>query len=172
MYTLISKPITPIISLEEVKSYLKVEHDLEDKLISALIDAAENAANKYMLRYIRATKFEYFEQSSASTIELRRARFSSVDKVSVLVGSEWIETDNYSISSDSDIYGVVKLGTAHSAVKIQFTVGYKEVPSALKTAILIIIANMFENRGDDYNYSDLPAMARQILNGFRVIRAK
>lgn len=60
MYTLISKPITPIVELDAVKNYLKVENDLEDSLILSLIDAAEDAANKYMLRYIRKTTFEYF----------------------------------------------------------------------------------------------------------------
>lgn len=172
MYTLISKPITPIVELDAVKNYLKVENDLEDDLILSLIDAAEDAANKYMLRYIRETKFEYFEQSSASTIELRRARFSSVDSVSLLVGTSWIETTDFEISSDSDIYGVVKIGTSHSAVKIKFTVGYKDVPAALKTAILMIIANMYENRGDDAEFSVIPQMAKQILNGYRIIRAR
>lgn len=172
MYTLISKPTTSIVSLADAKVYLKVENDLEDNLILALIDAAEDAANKYMLRYIRETQFEYFEQSSASTIELRRARFSSIDSVSVLVGASWEQTENFEISSNSDIYGVVKLGTSHSAVKIRFTVGYKEVPPALRTAILIILANMYENRGDDADYSVIPQMAKQILNGYRVIRAK
>lgn len=171
MYTLISKPITPIVELSEVKSYLKVEHDLEDNIILALIDAAEDAANKYMLRYIRETKFEYFEQSSTSIIELRRARFSSVESVSLLIGNDWVETDDFEISSNSDIYGVVNIGTSHSACKIRFTVGYKEVPPALKTAILIIIANMYENRGDDADYSIIPQMAKQILNGYRIIRA-
>lgn len=171
MYTLISKPLTPILELSEVKNYLKVEHDLDDNLILALIDAAEDAANKYMLRYIRETKFEYFEQSSASTIELRRARFSSVDSVSILMGATWVETDDFEISSNSDIYGVVNIGTSHSACKIRFTVGYKEVPPALKTAILMIISNMYENRGDDADYSVIPQMAKQILNGYRIIRA-
>lgn len=172
MYTLISTPITPIIKLNEVKTYLKVENNLEDDLILSLIDAAEDAANKYMLRYIRETKFEYFEQSSASIITLRRARFSSVDSVSILVGTSWIETTDFEISSDSDIYGVVKLGTPHSACRIEFTVGYEEVPPALKTAILMIIANMYENRGDDAEFSVIPQMAKQILNGYRIIRAR
>lgn len=172
MYTLISPPITPIVELDAVKNYLKVENDLEDDLILSLIDAAEDAANKYMLRYIRKTTFEYFEQSSASTIELRRARFSSVDSVSILVGADWIETTDFEISSDSDIYGVVKLGTPHSACRIKFTVGYDDVPPALKTAILMIIANMYENRGDDAEFSIIPQMAKQILNGYRIIRAR
>lgn len=172
MYTLISQPSEPIIPLEEVKTYLKIENDLEDTLVLSLLDAAEDAANKYMLRYIRETKFEYFEQSSASTIMLRRARFSSVDKVSILVGADWVETEDFEISSDSDIYGVVNIGTPHSACRIQFTVGFKEVPPALKTAILIIVANMYENRGDDAEYSVIPQMAKQILNGYRVIRAR
>ena len=172
MYTLISKPTTPIVELDAVKNYLKVENDLEDDLILSLIDAAEDAANKYMLRYIRKTTFEYFEQSSASTIELRRARFSSVDSVSILVGASWIETTDFEISSDSDIYGVVKLGTPHSACRIKFTVGYDGVPPALKTAILMIIANMYENRGDDAEFSVIPQMAKQILNGYRIIRAR
>ena len=172
MYTLISKPITPIVELDVVKNYLKVENDLEDGLILSLIDAAEDAANKYMLRYIRKTTFEYFEQSSASTIELRRARFSSVGSVSILVGASWIETTDFEISSDSDIYGVVKLGTSHSACRIKFTVGYDDVPPALKTAILMIIANMYENRGDDADFSVIPQMAKQILNGYRIIRAR
>lgn len=173
MYTLVSKPTSPIIALEEVKNYLKVEHDLENDLILALIDAAEDAANKYMLRYIRRTTFEYFEESSSSIVELRRARFASVDSVSVLSGNEWIKTDDFQITSDSDIYAVVKIGTFHSALKIIFSVGDSgEVPPALKTAILIIIANMYENRGDDINYSVIPQMAKQILNGYRVIRAR
>lgn len=173
MYTLISKPSTLIIDLEEVKNYLKVEHNLEDDLISVLINAAEDAANKYMLRYIRKTTFEYFEESSTSIVELRRARFSSVDSVSILSGDEWEETTDYQLSSDSDIYGVVKIGASHSALKIRFSVGDDdEVPPALKTAILIIVANMYENRGDDAELSVIPQMAKQILNGYRVIRAR
>lgn len=171
MYKIISQPSEPIIPLEEAKAYLKIENDLEDTLVSALLNAAEDAANKYMLRYIRKTKFEYFEQSSASNITLRRARFSAVDKVSILVGANWVETTDFEISSDSDIYGVVNLGTPHSACRIEFEVGYDEVPPALKTAILMIVANMYENRGDDADYSVIPQMAKQILNGYRVIRA-
>lgn len=88
------------------------------------------------------------------------------------MGTSWIETTDFEISSDSDIYGVVKLGTPHSACRIKFTVGYKEVPPALKTAILMIIANMYENRGDDAEFSVIPQMAKQILNGYRIIRAR
>lgn len=173
MYTLVSKPTSPIIKLEEVKNYLKIEHNLEDGLILSLIDAAEDAANKYMLQYIRRTTFQYFEESSASIIELRRARFASIDSVSIFSGNEWQKTDDFEIMSSSDIYGVVRIGTSHSAVKITFSVGDNhEVPPALKTAILIIIANMYENRGDDADFSVIPQMAKQILNGYRVIRAR
>lgn len=172
MYTLISKPTSLIVDLEDVKNYLKIEHDLEDDLISTLVNAAEDAANKYMLRYIRRTVFEYYEESSASIIELRRARFASVDSVSILSGDEWEEIDDYQLSSNSDIYGVVRIGTPHSALKIRFSVGDNNVPPALKTAILIIVANMYENRGDDAELSVIPQMAKQILNGYRVIRAK
>ena len=171
MYRIVKEPEGLIISLKEVKDYLKVENDLEDRIISMLIKAAEDAADKYMLRYIRKTVFEYFEESSSSIIELRRARFNSVDKVELLSNGEWFETSDYSISSNSDIYSVIKIGPAHSACRITFTVGYDELPPSLKTAILIIIANMYENRGDDSEYSTIPKIAEQILNGYRVIRA-
>lgn len=171
MYKIIQEPNGLIVPLQEVKNYLKVENNLEDTLISMITKAAEDAANKYMLRYIRKTVFEYFEESSSSIIELRRARFNSIQKVEILSSDGWVETDNYSISSNSDIYGVVKIGPAHSACKITFTVGYDTLPPSLKTAILIIIANMYENRGDDSEYSTIPEIGKQLLNGYRVIRA-
>ena len=162
MWTLmrVTPPANPVLSLEEAKLHLRVEHDAEDSLISRIVDAATERCESFQLRsFVTQTwqltlpRFPYGRR-----ILLPRPPLQSVTSV-VYTDSDDAEQTvavadyRADVSAGSIILGVgdwPSTATDPDAVRITYVAGYgnegTDVPEAARAAILLLVGHLYENR--------------------------
>jgi uncharacterized phiE125 gp8 family phage protein len=190
MRKLITGPTTEPVSSTEAKLYLKVDHTDDDDLITILIQAAREVAEKYTGRSFIDTVWEcYFDDfpetdddylplypapvntltsvtyynssgvltTMSSTTEYLTDMVNEPARVFLRDGQSWPETDD-------------RLG----GVIVKYTSGYgstsASVPDAIRTAVLLIIGHLYENRQDvaKGDYREMPMGSRYLLDKYRV----
>lgn len=148
---------TNVVSLADAKAHLRVEDSTDDTLITSLISTAGEIVEEYTGTYLSSCSFIYYAD-----------RFSSVMKIHVGPGVrinevEYIKDDGTTNTWASSNYHVDLLSypmrvqfedlptgvddRVH-AVRIKGDAGYTTVPSALKSAMLLIIGHLYEHRKD------------------------
>lgn len=162
-----SKVSADIISLSDMKLFLRVDDTTDDTLISALISAAIRIAEKIMNIDLLTTTYINYRSSIIADLTLRKAKFQS------LVSVEYLKADVYKTVDASDyqlqsygIYGkfyriqiIESYDDDPEAIKITFKTGYGDtadfIPADIIEAIKAHVAYMYENRGDcDISYSN------------------
>ena len=152
---------TSILTLAQVKTHLRVDHDNEDTLITRLRDAAVVWSEEYTRRqFINATHTLVLDSFPA----VIHAPVSSLVSVTTI---SYEAPDNTTTTMDSDDYDLDisrepgRIVTAYSeswpatrseinAVTVTYVAGYgasaDDTPDAIKAAVLMLIAHLYENR--------------------------
>lgn len=192
-----SEPVT----LAEAKSHLRVvgaEDDdwIEDQLIPAARQWCEEFTGR---QFVQATYDLYLDSfpsdahlvgSGRSTyrgseIRLPRPPLSSVTSITYLDGdgaSQTLSSALYRVDtrgivgSIAPVVGQVWPDTydTTNAVTVRFVAGYSSVPPAIKQAVLIVVATLFEHREAVIvgpNAALVPFAAKALLYPFRVLTA-
>ena len=171
--------VTPgvgVLTLEEVKTWLKVDEDGEDSLISDLIDVWTAWGQEYCWRTFSSTVWKLELEEWAAEIEIRKNPVSAVSSI------QYYDTDNVQqiLSTDdykvyTDVPAIIKIEEMPSlydrvdAVTINFTTGGSDV---FKTPLKTMIATSYDNR-DDVNLntdhiSPYLSMAKHLFFPFRL----
>jgi uncharacterized phiE125 gp8 family phage protein len=180
---LTSPPATEPISLAEAKAHLRVPHADDDAYISTLIIAARRAAEARTGHALITQGWSLWldRWPDAPVVSLGLAPVSAI--ADIIVYGE----DGTPATYDPAHYyldGVSKPGRAVlrpdrlppipgrrvNGIEIRFTAGFgaaSAVPQDLKQALLLIIANWFEHRGEG---GSLPRSAAEILCRHRMVR--
>lgn len=151
------EPVTP----EEAKLFCKIDGSVDDSIVEGLIQAAREGSEKRTGRaYITQTVKAVIETSS-TFIVLPRPPFSAVSTVKYLDGTEtWqamTSSTDYYVATRGQV-GTLTLLTApfinnegKVVLEVVYSAGYgataASVPQALKQAILLRVAAMYDNRG-------------------------
>ena len=131
---IISEPV----SLADAKKHLRLNPGTdEDDYVNMLISAARQFAENYIGRSIAVQQILCTEVD-AKAVWLPRPPVTEVQ--SVLIDGEPVEYDYDSIN------GLVVLEEKAERVDITYKAGYATCPAGLKLAILLLIANWYENR--------------------------
>lgn len=157
------------VTLDEARDFLKIPSIVtaDDTLIeSILIKAATSRVEKYCNRvFVQRTftgKFSNFQASNYEVypfIELRRSPLISVSSVQTYVdGSlEDVDSDSYYLKESPSFARILFSETVDCdddiayPMEVEFVAGYGDedaTPECIKTAILMYINFMYENRGD------------------------
>lgn len=181
-YQVTTGPASEPVTLTEAKTWLKVEVDADDALITSLIQAAremvENFTNRKLLPQTVTEKFDSFPSDN---IVLSAAPLSAVTSVAytdengdsqTLSASKYIVQDFALPAQISVAYSESWPTTRNEAdaVTVTYTVGYADadsVPAALKNAIKLSLAYWYQNRMD--TVKRLPTQAEYILWPYRII---
>jgi len=172
---LITSGVTSGVTLAEAKGWLKVESDDEDTLIQALIDTAFMQVSQYTGRTFQAgaweTEFDYFPSKlkldvmpiDITSIVVSYSDENDVDQV--LDASEYFVRDpGPDDFATIDFNGTMpNLYNKENAVVVAYDAGYDSLPAPVKTAILMQVATMFENRQTEI----IGASTTEITNGAR-----
>ena len=151
-----------VITLEEAKTYLRVDSEDENALISAMIDAAERHVELTTGRVLLTATFELVYDEVLGSIEIPKSPLQEVTKIEV-ISEAGVKTEVASSIYDVDTSGTlgrVQLragcvwpshrGFASFLVTVK--AGYGDtaaaVPSALKQAALAALAVIFASRGE------------------------
>ncbi len=178
-YTLITGTVNKPVTLEEVKSFLKIDDDDSDTELSRLIDTATNIAEQItgrdLLIKTYKTYLDDFPFSSNIGIEIQKSKLQSVTSIKYLVDNvlTTFDSSNYYFT-DKQEYSTIWLFDGKTypsdvdinrkqAVEIIFTAGFSSkpcnIPQNIKQAILAHINLLNENRGD---CADEQAISKQI----------
>lgn len=190
--TVIEPPAEPVVSLPELKAFLRVDGDEEDGLITSLAEAAEGMVRSATGRTLATTTYQLtlggFPRYGARLI-LQRPPILSVESVTYRdkdgTERELHETANYYIANATDVQGeppaLVPVsshwpGTAEhpEAVTITYKAGYgtgADVPHRLRLAIMALTAHWYETREPVVvggNVSEVPHHVGRLMSSMRL----
>ncbi len=164
---LVTPPPSEPVSLMEAKAHLRVDHDDEDALITRLIVAARETAERITGRAFISQSWRLWRDewplSSPRAILLPKPPLMSLTSVAAYDRSGAATT----LSSDATIVDsaavpgrLVLRDTAvlpvdlreANAISITYQAGYgasaADVPAAIKAAVLSLVAHFYESRGE------------------------
>ena len=159
--TLITPPALEPITLDEAKLHLRVETDLDDQLIEALIESArvtvETITNRALINQTWLHTFDRFPWEGE--LELQ-AGVSTINSV------KYKDTDNVEQTLDAAVYELTKCAVPAlrlawqqewpstldhpESVSVEVVAGYgataADVPASIRQAMLLLIGHWYENR--------------------------
>jgi len=148
-----AKPLQEIISLEEVKEYLKIDFSEQDKFISNTIVAAREYAEKFLSTHL--VKKEFFQMhlgQNLQTITLVHKPILEIKSLSIINREREVITldqKEYYFDQFNEI-SISKLAALYNLIEVKYTVGYENpdlIPMPLKTGMLMHVASIYD-RGD------------------------
>jgi len=180
-----SEPIT----LAEAKAHLRISGTDENDLINGLIQAAREMAETYTKRQLITStytaKYRDFPDAEGS-IHVPRTPLQSVTSITYIdnQGAEQtLSTDVYEVlDDDTEAWIVLKplqswpevQAEKKQAVTVTFVAGYgnsgSSVPAAARSAILMLIGHLFENRESVAagSFNKLPLATEILLDSISV----
>ena len=138
MVRLIVPPTSEPITLDEAKTYLKIDVFDDDVLITSLITVARQMLENYLGISFLTQQWRYTIDNPKEYVYLPRPPIQSVQFVSVKG-----VTLTTTFEEDS---GRVKFDPIPESATIDYTTGYTTLPEALKNAVLRLTAYLYENR--------------------------
>lgn len=167
--------MTDLVSDADLRTHLRIASDgSEDGLMVAYRLAAHKMAEHYANYPIGSQVLELaLDGFPDDAIRLRgkvtaltSVKYMDADEVEQTVSSTNYTLDDYGIPCwvvpAVDYTWPTTLDAANS-VKVRFTAG--DAPDAVKSALLIIIGNLYEHRGDEAQ--DIPQAAKALLDTVR-----
>lgn len=183
-YKVVTAPTTEPVSLSEVKNHLKIDHNDEDNYLSALISAARQWCEEFLWRYLLNTEAELFINEFTKTIyvgrgcnEITEIAYLDDDSVyQVIPNSNYyldlhsqpavIEFNNYSLPVTTK-----KLNLLRIKIKAGFGDDASDIPAPIKSAILLIVGHLYENRQDEITGTIVSALqfnSKYLLLPYRI----
>lgn len=162
---IVTPPTGRVVSLQEVKDFLRIDGEESDSEIARLITVAtERAQNLTRRQLLTATRKIFFECWPAEgTIYLPWAPLQSVTAVTYLDTAELTQTfssTKYRVDIDAEPGRLMRLTSAawpdiftrYGAVMVEYVCGYgatsASVPEPLRHAVLMMVGHYFDNRGE------------------------
>lgn len=184
----VEAPSEPLVSLEDAKAHLRVEHDEEDVLLEQYCAAAEQWVEEFTSRaFVTQTwELQLPHWPSAREIRLPRPPLQAVTWV------KWTDDEGIERTMSPDYYevdtisepGLIELVPGARwpdstiqirSVNVRYVAGYGDadaVPPAVKQAARFLVGHFYENRESvvvgNYNPSHVPDTVRALLWPWRV----
>lgn len=155
------KPLIEPVTLQEAKDHLNIDHALDDAMISVIIQAARERIEQETGRALITQTLEQYRDNLIDEICLNGSPVQAVSNIAYLDSdnaAQTLATSLYDVDSKSIIGRVTRsynatypsVYSAPNAVTITYTAGYgstaADVPAPLRSAILLLIGLLYENR--------------------------
>ena len=174
-----------VLTLSEVKLHLKIDSSADDTLITNLISAATESCQEYTNRYFTTTVVEQYSDTFAGVKQLYKSPVISITHIKYYDSNNSLQTwdaANYIVDNVSQPARIgleveksyPEIADRMNAVVVKYSVGYgaaTDVPQAIKSAILLTIGNLYENRQSvitGRTATELPLSSQYLLNQFKV----
>jgi len=159
-YVVTTAPAAEPITLAEAKAHLRVDDVASDALITSLIVAARNHAEKYLRRALVTqtidVRYDYFKKAMyiprPNLQSVTYLKYIDTDGAEQTLDASLYTVDIYSVPARVvPIYGEVWPNARYqiNAITMRIICGYgaaAAVPDAIKQAMYLHIGHMFENR--------------------------
>ncbi len=166
---------TPVVTLDDMRDYLRVDGTDEDSHIKALISAATLLAENWTGRaFIDQTWIEIHTPIKADPIDLQRLPARAIESAKYINPNDGSETvidsgDMNLITEAGRLYIYASQTISASILHIEYTAGYgpaaSDVPPDIIEAVKQAAAYLYENRGA----GDLPPIARTLLGPYYLV---
>lgn len=158
---LITPPEAEPVSLADAKAHMRIDTGDDDVMISALITAARQEAEKITRRALITQTWELVLDSFPCEFHLPYPTLQSVESIKHLDTDgveQTLSAAHYLVDADTEparvvpAYGQVWPSTINqiAAVRIRYIAGYgdadTDIPTAIKQWIMIKVATLYENR--------------------------
>ena len=157
---IVTPPANEPVSLNEAKSHLRVEHDADDDLITALIVAArewvENYLNRAIITQTRKLTIDRFpiyplRLSGRPIQEITSIKYTDSEGTEGTVDSgEYYLTDSGEVALDYNGQWPSVILRGPESIHITYDCGYgaslSSVPQCVRQAVLLLIGTWYENR--------------------------
>lgn len=131
------------VTLEEAKTYMKIDYDEDDTLITALIVAARQKLEKYLGICMIPKRVIAILQNDCGGIEIPYGPiYGTIDPTLITDAQD----QEVSVTIRGGIYPF--LVTTIDYVQLIYDAGFYELPEVLKIAIKAQVMFMYENRGE------------------------
>lgn len=180
------KPLT----VDEAKAHLRIDHDDEDAMVGALIDAAVSHVDGYTGILGRALLTQTWRQDFGQFGDRMRLRVGDVISITSVT---YYDQDNAQQTLASTVYTTLtdEIGAfltrkpdqdwpsvydRPDAVRVTWSAGYGaaavNVPMAIRQALLLLIGHWYENREavSATSMSEMPMAVMSLLRPYRRIR--
>lgn len=169
------------LTVSEVKNFLKVDYSTDDALIGILITAARESAEKYcQLAIMPQTITEKYPRFYSYGLHLSISPLIEVTEITYTdLGGEaqTLSTDLYGADTFMRPPLVYRIPyndfpqtfAIPDAIAVEYEAGYADaanVPAPIKMAMLLTIADWYDNRTDGVR--TMPTAAEILLNKYRV----
>ena len=158
MLKIIEKPEIAVVTLEEVKVHLRIEHSEEDAYLVHLIDTATQYIEQYTNRSLLNQKLQYTKQACLRTDGLYELRLPRPDIVEIChVFEIRADVGRFTVKRyhliDTDISPKLITYAQSNMFEVTYISGYgiypKHIPAPIRHAILQVVADLYENRGNE-----------------------
>jgi len=186
---LATAPAEEPITTAEAKAHLRITHSDDDTYVATLIKVARYVAETITNRAIITQTWDWYLDGfpGVDTIQVPKPALQSVTYIKYTDEDDTVNTlssDDYVVDIYST-YGRIKLSdtatwpsdtlTELNGVNIRFVAGYglaADVPEPIKQAVLLLIANWYENR-EPVTFGkgipkNVPMSAKYLLYPYRV----
>jgi len=161
--SLITPPATEPITLAEAKAHLRIDSSDEDVWINSAIISARMMVELYLRRYlITQTWMLSYDNETPIEIDLTEG-IQSISSVKIIARDAMetiIDSADYYLGAGKKKLYFDNVLSGHR-IEITYDVGYGSavnVPDDIKQGILMHIADLYENRGDNIS------MSKSVLN--------
>ena len=167
-----------IISLDLAKAHLKVDFDTDDELIMEYIKAAIDEAERYTQTDLKEQDYEVQFDEWVNYYQFKVGPVQAISAITYTpeVGAEQtipeadyavLPADKYAHVLEFIDFDELPTIKEKTKIKISLTCGYAsgKVPAAIKSALLLLIANFYENREDKVH--NLPSRVQSLLRPYR-----
>ena len=187
--SIVNPPAIEPVSLDEAKNYSKIEFIIDDDLLRGLITSARIEAERYTNRTFITTTLKAFYTQIGRRVRLPSAPIQSVTSVTSIRQNTsvvlTVDEDFFIQGIDDkflDIESSLSLTPGHSLrdtlstsyLEVEYIAGYglkrSEVPENIRTAIMKIVENNYDLRGDSVIgtiVGQIPNTAKVLLNPFK-----
>ncbi|MBP9753008.1 MAG: phage gp6-like head-tail connector protein [Proteobacteria bacterium] len=159
MLKVVEKSQTLPLTLEEVKIHLRLETPEEDQYLLHLIETATEYIEEYLNRSLIIQKLCYTsqgikKQNGLFDVRLFRPNIIQVDKVTLIranVGRFIVK--RYQLIETESVPKLTLAKEESDFVEVIYDSGYgyypKNIPSPIRHALLHLVADFYENRGEE-----------------------
>lgn len=156
MTVLVVTPPEALVSLEDAKAHLRVDHDDEDTLIEAYIAAASahiDGPGGWLGRSIGTQTLELRRDAFCDLITLPNGPVASITSVKYLDddgAEQTLASGGYQL--EGDVLGLAynqtwpSLRGDRGGVRIRYVAGSETIPSAIFAAVLLMVGDLYANR--------------------------
>ena len=154
-----------IITLGDVKNYVRIDSDDDNAIITNMITQARIWCENYISRDIVPKNRTYYMDSTSGLFDLPFAPVATIE--SVTVEGEAATYTEYGL----DDLSIELNGGPSNNVKITYTTAGLD-DGLIKQALLQMVSNLYDNRADFVTgtiVSDIPTNVKSILSGYKTM---